>query len=338
MRITCPLAGLALVLLGSGCGHAAVVANPRSFTFPGARAPAPVDYLGFEPQRSRVWVPVPSTGSVDVLDLAHGTFARVDGFATTKGEADGHARVVGPNGAAAGEGAVYVGNRATRELCAIDATALVIARCVPVASEPDGVAYVGSAKEVWVTLPGSTELAVLDVKNPLVPRVAARVKLDGEPEGYATDEERGLFFTNLEDRGQTLAIDVHTREVRQRFDPRCNADGPRGIVFDRVHDFVIVACTDHLQVLDVAHDGALLGTLDTGAGVDNIDLARGRVYAAAGRAAKLTVAAIDARGHLRVLQTFPTSPGTRNVVADADGRAFVADSRQARILVFDVAP
>ena len=350
-------AGIALALYGCGSQPVPVVATDgappaaleasasarrpdvatRVFALPGAVPPASLDLFGFEPSRSRIWVPVPATGSVDVLDLQAGTFIRVDGFRTTQREWRGTMHVVGPNGAAAGgNGAVYVGKRATNELCAVDAASLRLAGCAKLSAAPDGVAYVGAAQQVWVTLPEAGELAVLDTSSPLQPFVRTTIGVEGEPEGYASDEARGVFFANLEDKGVTLAIDVSTRKVSARFHPRCNADGPRGVVFDPRHDFLVVACTDHLQVLDVAHGGALLGQLATGAGVDNIDFARGQVYAAAGKAATLTIADLDDGGELTVAATFPTSPGARNVVADNSGHAFVADSKQARELVFDV--
>lgn len=160
------------------------------------------------------------------------------------------------------------------------------------------------------------------------------VKTDGEPEGYAVDEGHGVFFTNLEDKGKTLAIDVKSHKVKASWNPGCGADGPRGLAFDAAHDFVMVACTDHVQVLDAGHEGAPLGRLDTGAGLDNIDFVGGRVYAAAGKAARLTVAAVDAKGQFEVVGTGDTSAGAHNAVADANGNAYVADSQGARILVF----
>jgi hypothetical protein len=85
------------------------------------------------------------------------------------------------------------------------------------------------------------------------------------------------------------------------------------------------------------HDGAPLGRLDTGAGLDNIDLVDGKVYAAAGKAARLTVAAVDDKGQLAVVATGDTSEGARNAVVDASGNVYVADSPGARILVFPAA-
>jgi DNA-binding beta-propeller fold protein YncE len=301
---------------------------------PGAEAPASLDYIACERARSRVWVPVSSAGTVDVLDIATGRFTPVDGFKTAEREVRGKKRTMGPSAVAPGESVVYVGDRASNQVCPVDATTLKVGPCLTLPSATDGVAYVESAHEVWVTTPGDQALAVLDASKPGALRAKATVKTDGAPEGYAVDEARGLFFTNLEDKGGTLVIDVKTRKVKATWNPRCGADGPRGVAFDAVHDFVIVACTDHLQVLDAAHDGALLGTLDTGAGVDNIDVLNGVVYVAAARAARLTVAVVDDHGKLTVEATGDTAEGARNAVADAQGNVYVPDPRAARLLVF----
>jgi DNA-binding beta-propeller fold protein YncE len=277
---------------------------------------------------------VGSTGSVDVLDTASSTFTRVDGFKTAEREVRGKKRTMGPSAAAVGDGFVYIGNRATNEVCPVDASTLKPAKCLKLVSGTDGVAYVASAKEVWVTLPKDQTVTVLDASKPTALTVKTTVKTDGAPEGYAVDEAHGLFFTNLEDKGGTAVIDVKTHKVKATWSPGCDAEGPRGIVFDGAHGFAIVACTDHVQVLDAAHDGAQLGKLDCGAGIDNLDYVDGRLYVAAGKASKLTVASVDAQGQLTVVATGDSSEGARNAVADASGNAYVADSAGGRILVF----
>jgi DNA-binding beta-propeller fold protein YncE len=318
---------------------AALPPSPAHLTFkplalPGASGPASLDYIVCDRTRSRVWVPVGGTGSVDVFDVSSGNFTRIDGFATVEREVRGRKRTLGPSAAAVGDGFVYVGNRATNEVCPIDVNTLKPAKCLKLGTGTDGVAFVAATKEVWVTTPRDQTLTVLDASKPSSLTVKTTVKLDGAPEGYAVDEARGLFFTNLEDRGGTVVIDVETHKVKATWNAMCGTDGPRGISFDATHDYAIVACTDHVQVLDAAHDGALLGKLDTGSGVDNIDYVDGKLYVAAGKASKFTVASVDDKGQLAVAAIGDSSEGARNAVADASGNAYVADSRGARLLVF----
>ncbi len=87
-------------------------------------------------------------------------------------------------------------------------------------------------------------------------------------------------------------------------------------------------------------NGAVLGKIDTGAGVDNIEYVDStqRLYVAAGKAARLTVARVDDQGQPSVVATADTADGARNAVADAKGNVYVADSRGARLLIIVAAP
>jgi len=175
----------------------------------------------------------------------------------------------------------------------------------------------------------------VDVSNPRRPKQKSRIALPGEPEGYAVDEGRGLFFTNLEDKDKTLVIDVRSHRVMKTWDASCGQDGPRGLAYDPARQLLFVACTDHVEVLDAAHDGAILSKLETGAGVDNIDYldARHSLYVAAGKAARLTVAHVNDRGVLTVLGTAATTAGGRCVVVAGDGTAVVGDPGHGGVLL-----
>jgi DNA-binding beta-propeller fold protein YncE len=280
-------------------------------------------------------VPVSTTGSLDVYDVAAGTFTRVDGFKTVEKEMNGKKRVMGPTAAAVGDGVVYVGNRGTNEVCAVDAKALKLGKCFKVAAPLDGLAYVASAKELWVTTPKDQSVTVLDAKKPTALEAKTVVKVGGASEGYAVDDVHGLFFTNLEDKGSALVIDVKTHAVRSTYSPGCASDGPRGLAVDVPKNLLFVACTDHVQALDLAHDGAPLGRLDTGAGVDNIDYvaSSGLLITSAGKAAKVTTARFDDKGNATIVASGDTAPGARNAVADANGRAYVPDPNAATLIV-----
>jgi len=307
---------------------------------PGANGPAALDFIFYEAGRARVWVPAGSTGSVDVFDSARGAFTQIPGFKTEEREAHGRKRIVGPSSGSIGEPFAYVGNRAGHQICPIELTTLKPAPCVEVPSAPDGVQYVAQARELWVTLPKDNSIAILDAANPPELKPKDTFKLDGAPECYALDERGGTFFTNLEDKDRTLAIDVKTRKITATWSPQCGPEGPRGIAFDATDALVIVACTDHVQVLDVAHGGAPLGRFDTGAGLDAIDYVNDThlLYAAAGKAQRLSVLRVNKAGQLALVAEGATAEGARNAVADAHGNVYVADSERARVLVFRGGP
>jgi DNA-binding beta-propeller fold protein YncE len=307
----------------------------QGFPFPNATAPASFDYLAIDRATSRVFVPITNAGSVYAFDIASRTFASATGFETATRESRGKTRIAGPSAVAVGDGVIYVGDRATNAICIVDAKSLARGACLTLASATDGVAYVASTKEVWVTTPRDHSLTVLDASRDGALTVKTTITTAGDPEGYAVDESRGLFFTNLEDKGGTLVIDVKTHAIRSTWNAGCGEDGPRGIAVDAARSFVFVACTDHVQVLDAAHDGAKLGRIETGAGVDNIDYVASKslLVAAAGKAAQVTIARIGDHGTADHVTTIPTAPGARNAVADSNGRAYVIDPASARLLV-----
>lgn len=330
---TASTASIAAVPLAAAAKPLRLTAEP--IALPGATAPVSLDFLFYEARPSRVWVPAGGSGSVDVFDTARHDFTRVEGFKTVEREAHGKTRILGPSAGAVGDGFAYVGNRATQEICAVDLQTLRKGACLKLADPTDCVEYVPSTHEVWVTTPSTHSLVVLDAVQGKL-KLKATVKVDGEPEGYALDEPHSVFLTNLEDKGSTLSIDLKTHAVKSTWSTGCSADGPRGIAVDSARGLVFVACTDRVQVLDATHGGAVLATLDTGDGLDNIDYVadHGLLYAAAGKAARLTVAKVGERGQLTVFASGETVLGARNAVADTSGNIYVADPQGAHLLVF----
>jgi DNA-binding beta-propeller fold protein YncE len=189
-----------------------------------------------------------------------------------------------------------------------------------------------------VTTPRDRSIVVLDVSAAGSLTFRAKIPLDGAPEGFAVDDARGLFYTNLEDKNRTLTIDVHSRKVTRDWPADCGEKGPRGLALDRRSNFLLVACTDRVAVVDAGHDGRRLSMLAVGDGLDNIDYveARHEVYAAAARAAQLTIAHLDEKGTLTTVATVASSAGARNAVATDEGTAYLTDSPRSQILV--VAP
>ena len=187
---------------------------------------------------NRVWIPAGNTGSVDVLDVASHKVTRIDGFTTRARESRGGTRVMGPSAVAIGDGVAFIGNRATAEICSIDSRKLAKIACVELTSPADGVAYVPSTKEVWVTTPRDESVTLVDASDASHLKQSFRLALSSKPEGYAVDSARGLFFTNLEDKDKTVVIDVKSRKVMKTWNTGCGSDGPRGLAYDQARRFL----------------------------------------------------------------------------------------------------
>ena len=336
-----------LTLIGAGCAATASRTSPiespahavHFIALPGAPAGGvTLDYLAYDRAHHRVWVPAGNTGSVDVVDVMNGRITRVEGFPTAEIERNGTKRTIGPSSATVGDGVVYVGNRADSSVCAVEAQSLRVDACVKLESPPDGLAYVAATKEVWVTTPRDRSIAIIDAATAGALTWKTKIRLVGQPEGFAVDDARGVFFTNLEDKDRTLRIDVKSREITSTWLPGCGEDGPKGLAIDHSFDFLVVACRDRVMVLDVGHDGERLSTIDVGDGIDDIGYVESRreLYAAAARAAKLTIARLDRHGALTTLAVVPTASGARNAVATQDGIAYLTDAPEGKLLV--VAP
>ena len=293
-----------------------------------------MDYIAYDRAHHRVWVPAGNTGRVDVIDTTSDAIGQVQGFPTAEVERRGTKRTVGPSAVTIGDGVVYIGNRGDRSVCEVD-TSLHKGACLVLETMPDGLAYVAATKEVWATTPGDQSIVVLDASVPGKLAKKAAFKLEGDPEGFAVDDARGLFYTNLEDKDRTVVIDLRSHAVRKTWQPQCGEAGPRGLVLDAEHNFLLVACTSRVVVLDAGHDGRLLSALDTGDGVDAIDYvaARHEVYAAAGRGAKFTLARLDSVGTLTSIATLAIPQGARNPVATENGTAYLTDSPEGKVLV-----
>jgi DNA-binding beta-propeller fold protein YncE len=350
------LVGVALVIGTAACGSShptasSAVPTPGSPVAAGPRPAGPykvtaiplpgagpdgtaLDYLAFDPTTGFVWVPAGPTGSVDVVDTTTRKLTRIEGFQTREMERNGKKRVVGPSSVTIGKGVVYVGNRGDSTVCVMDERAPARGTCGTLDSMPDGLAYVAATNEVWVTTPRDKSIRILDGKTL---EQKAKLAFDGEPEGFAVDGVRGRFYTNLEDKDLTLAIDLASHETVATWHPACGEDGPHGLRLDEAAGLLFVACSAKAETLDVAHDGAIVGTIDTGDGVDDLDyVASTRSLYVAAATGTLTIAAVDAKGGLTLADKVTTKQGGRNGVVDAHGTVYVADGPTSELLV--VAP
>jgi DNA-binding beta-propeller fold protein YncE len=290
-----------------------------------------MDYIAYDSHTNSVWVPGGNTGAVDVVDAATGKVRQISDMPTREVEGrNGAKRVLGPTAVSIGEGVVYIGNRGDSTVCAFDSTSLARIACGHLDSTPDGVAYVAPTKEVWVTTPRDKSIRVLDSKTL---DQKAKLTFDGNPEGYAVDAKRGRFYTNMEDKDQTLAIDLKTQKTIATWNPACGKDGPHGLGLDAAAGHLFVACSTLAEVMDVGHDGAVLSKVNTGDGVDDIhyEPATHLLYVGAAREAKLTIARAEEKGQLTVVAQVPTPAGARNATVAKDGTVFLAHGGQAQI-------
>ena len=313
---------------------------------PGASGVVALDYFAYDRATGKLWVPASNTGNVDVIDENSGAVSQVPGFKTGEVELRGRKVPLGPTAVSVGEGVAYIGNRGDSSLCVIDAQSLKRGECVQVApasagpaAAPDGVVYVAAVRELWITTgappigvaSADKTIQVFDVSDPSHLKLKLKVPLDGSAEGYAVDNQRGLFYTNIEETGKTVAIDIRSHKVVAEWKVH---DDLQGLALDSTRGFLFVACGDHVVSLDVGHGGRVLDSIVTGPGLDNIDFSSDQklLYAAASVTATLSIVDVadDGKFHLKAL--VPTVKGARGVIAAKGETAYLIDPIAGRIL------
>src|SRR5438874_12596950 len=239
----------------------------KPISLPGATGTVALDYFAYDRATGKLWVPASNTGSVDVIDEATDAVSQVTGFQTGEVELRGRKIKLGPTAVSIGDGVVYIGNRGDLSLCVIDAHSLKRGECLQVApasagpaAAPDGVVYVAATRELWITTgappigvaSADKTIQVFDVSEPHHPKSKLKIPLDGSAEGYAVDNDRGLFYTNVEETGKTVAIDVRSHKVIAEWKVH---DDLQGLTLDSARGFLFVACGDHIVSLDIGHGG-----------------------------------------------------------------------------------
>lgn len=319
----------------------------KKLELPGASGLVVLDYFSYDHRHARVWVPAGNLGVVAVIDGVTDKITTVGGFHTGEVELLGKKRVMGPSSVSIGDGVIYIGNRADSNICVINATTLTLVGCSPIAdpaaglaAAPDAVVYVAPTKELWVTtgapplgVPAADQsLLILDASNPKHLKQKRKLTLGASAEGYAVDQRRGLFYTSLEERGETIAIDVRRKQIVSRWRSGCAE--PHGIALDEARRLLFVACADRVIALDAAHESKVLGSIPTGDGLDNIDYSASekKVYAAASVVGTLTIASVDDHGGMIAVATVPTVKGARSVIAGKGPTSYLIDPVGGSIL------
>ena len=316
----------------------------KPISLPGATGAVALDYFAYDRATGKLWVPASDTESVDIIDEATEAVSRITGFQTGEIERHGRKITVGPTAASIGDGVVYIGNRGNATLCVIDPQTLDRGECFPASSDhsvtPDGVVYVAKTKELWVTtrpvssatVDAAKALQVFDASDPRHLKWKTKIPLENLAEGYAVDNERGLFFTNVEETGTTVAIDVQKHKIVSKYHP--GSSDLQGLGLDNTRRFLFVACGDHVVSIDAGHGGKVIDSITTGPGLDNIDYSSEAklLYAAASQAANLTIAEVDDHGKFHLRATVPTVKGARGVVAGKGETAYLIDPAEGRIL------
>lgn len=333
----CPEALFSIVavvaaLATTGCGHA----DGTPVSLPAASPGIGFDDLGFAKSLlgGRVLVPGGRSGLLDLVDPDTMAVVAIGGFSASSDYDGGHDD--GPTSADAGGGYVFVTDRTTRSVSAVDPGKGQIVATLPLGATPDYVRWVEATGELWITEPGAERIEIIAFTAGDPPKLAGKgvVPIAGGPESLVVDQQRGRAYTHEWD-GRTLAVDVKSRGVLWRADNGCRDS--RGIAVDAQRGIVFAACAEGLVTAMSANAGNELGDLAEGSGVDVVGYSAtlAHLYVAGGRSATLGVVGVSRTGTLTLLGDLETADGARCATADDRGHAWVCDPEQGRLLRFD---
>jgi len=298
------------------CG-ALLLAAGESMTplpLPGGENGIGFDDLRFSPALGRLLVPAGRSGRLDLVDPKTRAIVQVKGFSSSRDGGRGH----------------------SQGTTSADASSLRIVARVKLSGSPDYVRWIAPMREVWVSEPGSKTIETLRLTEKSPPKLepAGNIEVADGPESLEIDVPRHRAYTNTW-HDTTLGIDLGSRAIAARWANGCK--GARGLAVDPARGFAFVGCTEgKAVVLDVAHEGKMLGSAKAGEGVDIIAFSASlsHLYVPGGKAGNMTVLGVGNRGELTTLGTVATANDAHCVAADANGNAYVCDPGKGRLLIF----
>jgi DNA-binding beta-propeller fold protein YncE len=285
------------------------------------------DDLRYSPSLGRVVAPAGRAGTVALIDpdtLAVGT---IGGFSATASYDGGHD--FGATSVDEGNGLLFVTDRTSQKLSAVDPTAGSVLGSVVLASSPDYVRYVARTGELWVTEPSSSQIEVFAAASL---RPVATIPVDNGPESLVVDGRAGRAYTHRW-QARTVVLDVATRTPIAEWPNGCAAS--RGLAVDEQRGFFFAACLEGtVSVLDTTHDGRVLSTIARGAGYDVVgyNATLGHLYLAGTVCACLVVLGVSSSGELSFLGRFDATGSAHCAAADDRGQAWVCDPDGGRLL------
>lgn len=134
---------------------------------------------------------------------------------------------------------------------------------IKVGKKPDAIVYEPFTKRVYVMNGDSDSITVLNAADG---SVAGTIDLGGGPE-YGVSDGKGSFYVNLEEKAETLHIDVKTMKVLHRW-PLAPCGTPTALAMDVANQRLFVGCrSKHFAALN-ADSGKLVFTAPIGERVD----------------------------------------------------------------------
>lgn len=183
---------------------------------------------------------------------------------------------------------------------------------IKVGENPDAIIYDTYSKKIVVMNGRSKDLMAID---PDTLKVIATVPLGGKLEFAAADATR--VYVNVEDTSEIAVVNTKTWKADQRW-KLAGCEEPSGLAIDEKSNHLFSVCGNNKMVVVDTKTGAIVSTLDTGAGTDGaaFDSGLGYAFASNGGDGTLTVVKAEKNGKYQVAGQVTTRRGARTVAVD----------------------
>ena len=134
---------------------------------------------------------------------------------------------------------------------------------IKVGKKPDAIIFEPLTKRIYVMNGDSDNISVLNASDG---SLAGTIELGGGPE-FAVSDGKGNLYVNLEDKNETLHIDVNAMKVQDRW-PLAPCATPTSLAMDVQNRRLFVGCRSHHFAVLNADNGKVVFTAPIGERVD----------------------------------------------------------------------
>jgi hypothetical protein len=249
---------------------------------------------------------IPRSTHTQVMDTATGGI-----LADIPGQKRNHGVAIAPS---SGHG--FISDGGDGSVTIFDLKTYAVLGKIKAQDDADGIIYDAATDKVLLVCGDAGVLIPIPANvDPVHGSADPAIDLGGKPEFLAADG-KGRVYINLEDKDQVAAVDIAAGKVLAHW-PVAPGGSPVGMSMDREHRRLFIGCRKPQKLIVMsADDGAILGDVPIGAGVDATGFDQGCAFASC-RDATLTVAGETSPGVFSVVQTVATKPGARTLAIDS---------------------
>ena len=285
-----------------------------------------LNHMSVDAARQRLFVPAPSDGKLEIVDLASGKPWR-----SLNSERPAAARF------AAELNQLYVSSG--RNLYFYDTTNFGLTARLDLGGRLDEIAYDATVKRLYVGCMTDAETGIAVIALP-EGKLLERIPLPDSPQGILAEESGTRIFANVPDRNYVAVVNRYSLKIMEQWGLKGGSDN-FPMALDEPDHQLLVACRTpaELFVLDT-RSGKVIAHLPCVGDADDLwyDATRKRVYVSGGEGT-ISVIEQEPTGRFRLLGTVATAPdAATSIFSDQLDALYVAvprrASKPAEILVF----